>query len=171
MLLRIESVGRTYKLGVQTVSALTNVSLDIDEGAFIAIAGPSGSGKSTLLNLIGLIDTPTSGRLLIDDRDVSRRTPDDLSELRARTIGFVFQTFNLLPVLTARENVEYECKRSSARLGPVRLEPLPAGFWARWDRARLERSGGTLEQYKRPCLIGDLDFGRQARRAGVGCGG
>jgi len=107
MLLRIESVGRTYKLGVQTVSALTNVSLDIDEGAFIAIAGPSGSGKSTLLNLIGLIDTPTSGRLLIDDRDVSRRTPDDLSELRARTIGFVFQTFNLLPVLTAQENVEY----------------------------------------------------------------
>src|SRR5262245_34411252 len=71
----------------------------------------------------------------------------------------------------ARENVEYECKRSSARLGPVRLEPVPAGFWARWDRARLERSGGALEQYKRPCLIGDLEFARQARRAAVGCGG
>jgi hypothetical protein len=71
----------------------------------------------------------------------------------------------------ARENVEYECKRTSARLGPVRLEPVPAGFWARWDRARLERSGGALEQYKRPCLIGDLEFARQARRAAVGCGG
>jgi putative ABC transport system ATP-binding protein len=81
--------------------------LNIEEGAFIAIAGPSGSGKSTLLNIIGLIDAPTSGRLLIDGRDVSGRSPDELSELRARTIGFVFQTFNLLPVLTAEENVEF----------------------------------------------------------------
>jgi putative ABC transport system ATP-binding protein len=106
-LIRIESVAKTYQLGVQSVAALRGVSLNIDEGAFIAIAGPSGSGKSTLLNIIGLIDTPTSGRLLIDDREVSGRSPDDLAELRARTIGFIFQTFNLLPVLTAEENVEY----------------------------------------------------------------
>lgn len=107
MLLRMESICRSYKLGVQTINALSGVSLNIEEGAFIAIAGPSGSGKSTLLNIIGLIDTLSSGRLLIDGRDVSGRTPDELSALRARTIGFVFQTFNLLPVLTARENVEY----------------------------------------------------------------
>jgi putative ABC transport system ATP-binding protein len=107
MLIRLESVAKAYPLGVQTVAALRNVTLNIDEGAFIAIAGPSGSGKSTLLNIIGLIDTPTSGRLLIDDREVSERSPDKLAELRARTIGFVFQTFNLLPVLTAEENVEY----------------------------------------------------------------
>ena len=107
MLIRLESVGKAYQLGVQTVAALRNVSLNIEEGAFIAIAGPSGSGKSTLLNIIGLIDTPTSGRLLIDDKEISGRSPDDLAALRARTIGFVFQTFNLLPVLTAEENVEY----------------------------------------------------------------
>jgi len=73
----------------------------------MAIAGPSGSGKSTLLNLIGCIDTPTSGRIFIGDHDVSSKTPDQLASLRARTIGFIFQTFNLLPVLSAEENVEY----------------------------------------------------------------
>ena len=74
---------------------------------FLAIAGPSGSGKTTLLNLIGCIDTPTRGKIYIDDRDVSGKTPNELADLRARTIGFIFQTFNLLPVLTAAENVEY----------------------------------------------------------------
>jgi len=107
MLIRIEAITKTYQLGVQEVWALRHVTLNIQEGAFIAIAGPSGSGKSTLLNIIGLIDTPTSGRLLIDDREVSGRTPDELAAMRARTVGFVFQTFNLLPVLTAEENVEY----------------------------------------------------------------
>jgi putative ABC transport system ATP-binding protein len=81
--------------------------LQIDDGAFMAIAGPSGSGKSTLLNLIGCIDTPSMGRLLIDGDDVASRTPDELANLRARTIGFIFQAFNLFPVLTAAENVEY----------------------------------------------------------------
>lgn len=107
MLIRIESLTKTYRLGVQTVVGLRNISLNVEENAFMAIAGPSGSGKTTLLNIIGLIDTPSSGRLLIDDREVSRRSPDELAGLRARSIGFVFQTFNLLPVLTAAENVEY----------------------------------------------------------------
>ncbi|MFO7188286.1 MAG: ABC transporter ATP-binding protein [Pseudomonadota bacterium] len=106
-LVRVENVSKDYLLGEQRVQALRNVSLSIEAGVFLAIAGPSGSGKSTLLNLIGCIDTPTSGKILIDGQDVSGRTPDELAELRARTIGFVFQTFNLLPVLTARENVEY----------------------------------------------------------------
>ena len=107
MLIRVEAVDKTYRLGLQTVHALRHVTLNVEEGAFLAIAGPSGSGKSTLLHIIGLIDRPTSGRLLIDDREVVGRTPDDLARLRARTIGLVFQTFNLLPVLTAEENVEY----------------------------------------------------------------
>ena len=107
MLIRVEAVDKSYRLGLQTVHALRHVTLNVEEGAFLAIAGPSGSGKSTLLHIIGLIDRPTSGRLLIDDREVAGRTPDDLARLRARTIGFVFQTFNLLPVLTAEENVEY----------------------------------------------------------------
>jgi putative ABC transport system ATP-binding protein len=106
-LVRVERVSKEYLLGEQKVEALRDVSLSIEEGVFLAIAGPSGSGKSTLLNLIGCIDTPTSGRILIDGQDVSGRTPDQLADLRARTIGFVFQTFNLLPVLSAAENVEY----------------------------------------------------------------
>jgi putative ABC transport system ATP-binding protein len=104
---RIENVCKDYQLGEQKVRALSNVSLTIESGVFLAIAGPSGSGKSTLLNLIGCIDTPSSGQLFINDQDVSGKTPDELADLRARTIGFIFQTFNLLPVLSAAENVEY----------------------------------------------------------------
>ncbi len=102
-----EHVCKDYRLGEQLVRALDDVSVSIEEGVFLAIAGPSGSGKSTLLNLIGCIDTPTSGTIRIDGRDVSGQSPDQLADLRARTIGFIFQTFNLLPVLSAEENVEY----------------------------------------------------------------
>jgi len=111
MLIRLENIQKTYQLGVQTVTALRDIDLIIEEGAFLAIAGPSGSGKSTLLNIMGLIDMPTSGRLLIDDAEIGGGSPDRLAALRARTIGFVFQTFNLLPVLTAEENVEYPLLR------------------------------------------------------------
>ena len=106
-LIRVESVSKEYRLGTQVVTALDDVSLDIDAGSFIAVAGPSGSGKSTLLNLIGCIDTPTKGRVLIDGHDTSGATPDTLADLRARMLGFIFQTFNLFPVLSAAENVEY----------------------------------------------------------------
>lgn len=106
-IVQVENVSKQYLLGEQVVQALRGVSLTIDPGVFLAIAGPSGSGKSTLLHLIGCIDTPSSGRVLIDGRDVSGQTPDQLADLRARTIGFIFQSFNLLPVLSAEENVEY----------------------------------------------------------------
>ena len=107
VLVRVENVSKQYRLGDQLVPALASVNLNIEQGVFLAIAGPSGSGKSTLLNLIGCIDTPTSGRIFIGDQDVSNKSPDQLAALRARTIGFIFQTFNLLPVLSAEENVEY----------------------------------------------------------------
>src|SRR4029077_16585759 len=106
-LIRVENVSKEYRLGTQMVMALHNVTLSIEEGVFLAIAGPSGSGKSTLLNLIGCIAAPTPGRVLIDGKDTSGHTPDELADLRARTIGFIFQTFNLFPVLSAEENVEY----------------------------------------------------------------
>lgn len=106
-IVQIEHVSKSFRLGEQMVLALDDVSLAIEPGVFLAIAGPSGSGKSTLLNIIGCIDTPTSGRVVVDGHDVSNRTPDELADLRARTIGFIFQTFNLLPVLSAAENVEY----------------------------------------------------------------
>jgi putative ABC transport system ATP-binding protein len=104
---RLEGVGKDYRMGERMVTALHDIDLSIDEGAYLALAGPSGSGKSTLLNLIGCIDVPTRGRLWINDEDVSGKTPDQLADLRAHTIGFIFQTFNLLPVLSAEENVEY----------------------------------------------------------------
>jgi putative ABC transport system ATP-binding protein len=120
-LIRLRHLWKEYRLGEQRVTALQDISLSIESGVFLAIAGPSGSGKSTLLNMIGCIDTPTRGQVIIDGHDVSNRTPDQLAHLRARLIGFVFQTFNLFPVLTAEENVEYpllqfkELERSERR--------------------------------------------------------
>ena len=106
-LVRVESVTKKYRLGDQTVVALHDITLAFEEGVFLAIAGPSGSGKTTLLNIIGCIDTPTRGQVFIDDREVTGLSGDALADLRARTTGFIFQTFNLFPVLTAAENVEY----------------------------------------------------------------
>lgn len=104
---RIEHVFKDYLLGDQKVQALKDITLSFDAGVFLAIAGPSGSGKTTLLNLIGCIDTPTRGKIYINDQDVSGKSADQLADLRARNIGFIFQSFNLLPVLSAAENVEY----------------------------------------------------------------
>ncbi len=103
----LEHVSKEYRLGDHMVRALDDVTLSFESGVFLAIAGPSGSGKSTLLNVIGCIDMPSSGRVVIAGHDISGQSPDQLASLRARTIGFVFQTFNLFPVLTAEENVEY----------------------------------------------------------------
>lgn len=94
-------------MGTQSVMALQDVTLDVEEGEFLAIAGPSGSGKSTLLNLIGCIDTPSKGDIFVSGQGVVRKTADQLADLRAHVLGFIFQTFNLLPVLSAWENVEY----------------------------------------------------------------
>jgi putative ABC transport system ATP-binding protein len=106
-LVRVEGVTKEYQLGEQKVVALDDITLSFDEGVFLAIAGPSGSGKTTLLNIIGCIDNPTKGRVFIDDNEVTGLSSDALADLRARTTGFIFQTFNLFPVLSAAENVEY----------------------------------------------------------------
>ena len=103
----VDNVHKDYHLGNTIVHALRGVSVKIAPGEFVAIAGPSGSGKTTLLNVIGCIESPTSGKLLMDGEDTSLLTDDQVSDLRASKIGFVFQNFNLLPVLTAVENVEY----------------------------------------------------------------
>lgn len=103
---RIESVTKEYAMGRTVVKALRGVSLEIQRGEFLCIAGPSGSGKTTLLNLIGCLDKPTSGRIVIEGQDVSKLSPKELAWVRRRRLGFVFQTFNLIPVLTAYENIE-----------------------------------------------------------------
>lgn len=121
---RVEQVNKYYLLGEQKVQALKDITLAIEAGVFLAIAGPSGSGKTTLLNLIGCIDTPSSGKIFINNHDVSGRTPDQLADLRARSIGFIFQTFNLLPVLTAAENVEYPLLQQKRRTRAERRERI-----------------------------------------------
>src|SRR5574343_1099481 len=108
---RIEHVYKDYQLGEQTVQALHDITWSIDAGVFLAISGTSGSGKTTLLNLIGCIDKPTSGKIFINEEDVSETSANELADIRARSIGFIFQTFNLLPVLSAAENVEYPLLR------------------------------------------------------------
>ena len=106
-LIQVAGIEKSYRLGRVSVPALRDVSLEVGRGEFLALAGPSGSGKTTLLNLIGCIDKPDAGRIVIDGSDVTAIPLHRLALLRRETIGFVFQTFNLIPVLTARENIEY----------------------------------------------------------------
>jgi putative ABC transport system ATP-binding protein len=125
---RVEDVSKEYLLGRTLVPALRGVTLSVEPGEFMAVAGPSGSGKSTLLNLIGCLDHPTTGRVLIDGQDVATLGDDACSDLRADKIGFIFQSFNLIPVLSALENVEFPLLMRGGR-----------------DHAR-QRALGALEQ-------------------------
>ena len=105
-LIRLESLAKTYSMGQQEVAAVAGVDLDVSAGEFVAIMGPSGSGKSTLMNIIGCLDVPSSGTYHLRGRDVSRLGETELARVRNREIGFVFQSFNLLPSSTAQRNVE-----------------------------------------------------------------
>jgi putative ABC transport system ATP-binding protein len=106
-IIKIEKARKDFSLGKTVIHALKGVSLEIQKGEFMAIAGPSGSGKSTLLNLIGCIERPSSGTVRIGGIDIGSLSPDELAEIRSSRLGFIFQSFNLLPVLTVAENVEY----------------------------------------------------------------
>ncbi|HOI12707.1 MAG TPA: ABC transporter ATP-binding protein [Methanoculleus sp.] len=106
-ILRFEEVSKIYPLPAGDVVALDRVTLTVDPGEFIAVMGPSGSGKSTLLNMMGCLDVPTSGRIYLSGQEISGMSDDDLTRLRRDRIGFVFQQFNLIPLLSAVENVEF----------------------------------------------------------------
>ncbi|MEM6522228.1 MAG: ABC transporter ATP-binding protein [Bacteroidota bacterium] len=104
-IIETSEIAKVYKMGNQTVEALKSVSIEINKGEYVAFMGPSGSGKSTLMNIIGCLDTPSAGTYILNDNDVSDLTENELAEIRNKEIGFVFQTFNLLPRATSLENV------------------------------------------------------------------
>ena len=104
-IIRLKDVSKFYEMGESIVKALNNVSLKVYEGEFVAIMGPSGSGKSTAMNLVGSLDTPTKGVIYLDKNDISELEESDLAQIRGKKIGFIFQSFNLIPNLTAKENV------------------------------------------------------------------
>ncbi len=106
MLIKVEGVKKIYEVGVQKIEAVAGVDLEISKNEYVSIMGPSGSGKSTFMNILGCLDTPSAGSYILNDREVSNLSDDDLAYIRNKEIGFVFQTFNLLPRATALQNVE-----------------------------------------------------------------
>lgn len=143
-----ENLSKVYQAGAIAVPALTEVSLEIRRGEFVAITGPSGSGKTTLLNILGCVDIPTSGRYLLDGKDVSRLGDFSLSRFRNEKIGFVFQTFNLLPRLTALENVAlpliYSRRRAGRKAPREALERV--GLAHRYRHRPTQMSGGEQQR-------------------------
>ncbi len=106
-MIKLNQVSKTYKLGKTEVKALKNVNLEINKGDFVAVVGPSGSGKTTLLNLIGCLDKPDEGEILLEGENVLNKNFNQLADLRLKKIGFIFQSFNLIPVLNVYENIEF----------------------------------------------------------------
>ena len=149
-LVEIRDMCKTYNPGENEVKALDHVSLTIREKEFVAIIGHSGSGKSTLMNMLGCLDVPTSGTYILNGQDVSNLTDDDLSDIRNREIGFIFQGFNLIPSLTALENVELPLiyrgvgKRERTELSDRALNKV--GLENRKDHKPSEMSGGQQQR-------------------------
>src|SRR4051794_3709748 len=108
-LIELKDIHKTYELGKTTVTALRGVDITVDRGEFTVVMGPSGSGKTTLLNIIGCLDRATSGSYKLDGEEIGHRDFNDLAEVRNRKIGFIFQSFNLIPVLDVLENIEFPC--------------------------------------------------------------
>ncbi|MAT72777.1 MAG: ABC transporter [Planctomycetaceae bacterium] len=146
----IRELRKDYVLSGETVHALRGVSFDVPEGDYISIMGPSGSGKSTLLNLLGCLDRPTAGNFLLGPDDVARMTDDQLAETRATRIGFVFQSYNLLPALTVVENIEVPLYYSGrltreSQQKCIELAEL-VGLGDRLDHRPMQLSGGQQQR-------------------------
>ncbi len=152
MMIKLVDISKLYHTGSVTLAALNKVNLEIKNGEMIAIIGPSGSGKSTLMNMIGCLDVPSEGRYLLEEREVSRLKEDDLSEIRNKKIGFIFQSFNLLPKLTALENVEL----------PLIYRGMPAAERRQRSVEALHMVGLSDRMYHKPT---ELSGGQQQRVA------
>jgi len=149
-LVTVEEATRHYQDGDQTVEALRGLSLTVEKGEFTAIMGPSGSGKTTLLNLIGGLDTPTSGTVVVSGREVSTMSRTHRSDLRRDHIGFIFQSYNLIPVLTAQENTEFvlmlQGKNEEERATRAKETLAAVGLSGMENRRPNELSGGQQQR-------------------------
>jgi putative ABC transport system ATP-binding protein len=150
-IVRINNLVKNYYLSSVTVHVLKNLSLSIDEGDFVALMGPSGSGKSTLLNVLGCLDRPTDGQYILGDVDVSSMSDDDLSEVRSRYLGFIFQSYNLLPQYTVVENIEIPLLYQGVPLNEQTTARCIAlaemvGLGDRLDHRPLQLSGGQQQR-------------------------
>jgi len=149
-MIHLEGITKIYHMGEEKVYALKNINLDINKNEYLAIMGPSGSGKSTLMNILGCLDTPTSGNYYFNGMNVSEMTDNELASIRNKQIGFVFQTFNLLPRATALKNVElpmvYAGKKSSERIEAAKLALKNVGLWDRMEHKPNELSGGQRQR-------------------------
>jgi len=178
-LISLDNISKIYTLGGETVTALDNVSLDIERGEMLAVIGPSGSGKSTLMNILGCLDTPTSGHYRLDGRDVSSLSQRALSQVRGEMIGFVFQKFHLMPELTALENVELPLSflgLSSAKRRTLATDSLErVGLCDRMHHRPNELSGGQQQRVaiaraiasKPPLILADEPTGNLDSAAGT----
>lgn len=150
LIIDVKDIKRNFKLGSETVKVLKGVNLEIEKGDYVALMGPSGSGKSTLMNILGCLDTPTSGQYFLNGTDVSSLNDDSLAEIRNKEIGFVFQTFNLMPRTTALDNVAlpmvYAGKSSSERKARAIEVLTQVGLQDRMDHQPNQLSGGQRQR-------------------------
>ncbi len=148
--LKIENVSKSYQLGKLEVPVLHNINLEVEDGEFAAVMGPSGSGKSTLMNLIGCLDRPSTGKIIIGDRDTSLLSDIELARIRGKKLGFIFQTFNLISRLTSLKNVEmpmiYQDIPRQERLKKARELLDMLGLGDRADHRPSELSGGQRQR-------------------------
>ena len=178
VMIELSNVTKTYRMGEVDITVLSNVSLSVRSGELIAIMGPSGSGKSTLMNIIGCLDRPTNGTYRFEDREIKAMTDDELASIRNVKIGFVFQTFNLLPRFSALKNVEVPLVYSGvpARLRKERAIPLlqQVGLSDRMYHRPTELSGGQQQRVSiaralvnhPPLLLADEPTGNLDSRSG-----
>ena len=149
-LIELQNIQRHFKMGNEVVKALRGIDLQIDRGEYVALMGPSGSGKSTLMNILGALDTPTSGKYRLNGQEVERLTDNELAAIRNREIGFVFQTFNLLPRTTALENVAlpliYAGKSKTDRIKRAKEVLKLVGLSDRMTHKPNELSGGQRQR-------------------------
>lgn len=149
-LIDIKDIKRDFQLGNETINVLKGINLQINKGEYVALMGPSGSGKSTLMNILGCLDTPTSGTYILNSKDVSQMHDDDLAEIRNKEIGFVFQTFNLLPRTTALDNVAlpmiYAGYSKSDRNERAKEVLMQVGLSDRMDHQPNQLSGGQRQR-------------------------